>query len=298
MMQTGRFFRLGLAALVLMVFGATGAARAQSSSTDAALAPPPQGGGPGMHGPDPFGPGDEMMGFLGFEMGMHGKTVTGAPFSASFSVQTTQAMADGNQIQRNTTGTIARDTQGRTHRDMTLPAIGPWATSGEAAPRAIFIDDPVAGTHFVLDPNKKTAVQENHKPADFRPDKGDRSENKAERRDSNNVVTTDLGTQNINGIAAQGTRTTHTIPAGEIGNVKPIVITTERWYSSDLQTNVMTKRTDPRNGETTITQLTNIQRAEPDATLFQVPADYTVTAGRARGENRKHQGPPPPPPQE
>ena len=291
MRLTGKHFKLGLALVTLMILGVAGAARAQSADAVPPPPPPPRGG-PGM-----YGPGDDMLGFVGFEMGMHGKTVTGAPFSGSFSVQTTQAMADGNQIQRNTTGTVARDSQGRMRRDLTLPAIGPWSTSGSgevAPPHAVFIDDPVAGTHYILQPDKKTAETLRRPPADFREGK-DHAENRSERRDSSDVVTTDLGTQTINGIAAQGTRTTHTIPAGKIGNLKPIVIVSERWYSTDLQTNVMTKRTDPRTGETTVTQLTNIQRAEPDASLFQVPADYTITQGKGRGEHRGKQGPPPPP---
>jgi hypothetical protein len=288
MRLTGKYFKLGLAGLALMVFGAAGAARAQSTAAADAPPPPPAGGRGGMHGP-----GDEMVRFLGFEMGMHGKTVTSAPFSATFSAETTQTMADGNVIQRNTTGTIARDSQGRTHRDLTLPAIGPWATSGGAAPHAVFIDDPVAGAHYILQPEKKTVEKIGRPSADWRGG-NERSENSSERKSSNNnVVTTDLGTQTIDGVVAQGTRTTHTIPAGAVGNQKPIVIVAERWYSADLQTNVMTKRTDPRTGETTITQMTNIQRAEPAATLFQVPADYTVTQGKVRGAGRGPQGAPP-----
>jgi hypothetical protein len=93
---------------------------------------------------------------------------------------------------------------------------------------------------------------------------------------------------------AEGTRITRTIPAGAIGNEKPIVIVTERWYSNDLQTVVMTKRSDPRMGETTFT-LTNIQRSEPDPALFQVPADYSVVAGRpGRGGARRLQEQPQP----
>ena len=293
---TGKHFKLALAGIALTFLGAAGAARAQSASADAPP-PPPPGEGRGMHGP---GPGDEMLGFVGFEMGMHGKTVTGAPFSATFSVQTSQAMADGNQIQRNTTGTVARDSQGRTRHDMTLPAIGPWSTtSGEssatAPPHAVFIDDPVAGTHYMLNPEKKTAETERRATPEWR-GSGERGEKRAERKGgNNNVVTTDLGTQTINGVAAQGTRITHTIPAGEIGNQKPIVIVAEHWYSADLQTNVMTKRTDPRTGETTVTQLTNVQRAEPDGTLFQVPADYTVTQGKGHGGHRGGPAGAPPP---
>jgi len=46
---------------------------------------------------------------------------------------------------------------------------------------------------------------------------------------------------------------------------------------------VMTKHTDPRMGETTF-QMTNIQRQEPAATLFQVPSDYAVKQGGMRGD--------------
>lgn len=90
-------------------------------------------------------------------------------------------------------------------------------------------------------------------------------------------VVEDLGTQMIEGVSAQGTRTTVTIPAGQIGNDKPIVTTTERWYSPDLQVTVMNNRTDPRTGTTTY-KLTNINRVEPSPALFQVPPDYTVVS--------------------
>ena len=87
-----------------------------------------------------------------------------------------------------------------------------------------------------------------------------------------------LGRQTIEGVEAEGTRTTVTIPAGAIGNERPIQIVSERWYSPDLQLVVMTRHSDPRFGETTY-RLTNINRAEPDRTLFEVPAGYTVKEG-------------------
>lgn len=90
-----------------------------------------------------------------------------------------------------------------------------------------------------------------------------------------NLKTEALGKQNIEGVEAEGTRSTFTIPAGEIGNEQPINIVTESWYSPELQVTVMRKHTDPRQGEM-IYRLTNIRRAEPDASLFTVPADYTV----------------------
>jgi TonB family protein len=90
-----------------------------------------------------------------------------------------------------------------------------------------------------------------------------------------NVQTENLGKQLVEGVEAEGSRTTRTIPAGEIGNEQPIQIVSERWYSPELQVTVMTRQSDPRSGETTY-RLTNIVRAEPAAALFQPPSDYTV----------------------
>jgi hypothetical protein len=86
-----------------------------------------------------------------------------------------------------------------------------------------------------------------------------------------------LGTQMIEGVQAEGTRTTITIPAGAIGNDLPIQIVSERWYSPELKTVVMTKHSDPRLGDT-VYRLTNINRNEPAPSLFQAPPDYTVAS--------------------
>lgn len=92
------------------------------------------------------------------------------------------------------------------------------------------------------------------------------------------ISTEDLGTQTMEGVLVTGTRTTRTIPAGQIGNEQPIYIVTEVWTSPELKTVIMSKRSDPRMGEQTF-RLTNITRAEPDATLFTVPADFRVVEG-------------------
>lgn len=288
-------------AMLLAFAMACNIARAQS---DAPPSPPPPG-----HdvfymrmGGGPMGP-DDSIGFVGFEADLGGKTVTGAPFSATISTQTTQVLADGNHINRTTSGTIARDSQGRTRRDMTLPAIGGWGTTGQAAPHVVFINDSVAGTRYILQPDKKVArkMQGMHhggKHGDGMPPggPGDMQYGGAGRAGSNNVATTSLGTQTINGVQAEGTRTTRTIPAGTIGNANAIVITSERWYSSELQTVVMSKRSDPFMGETTF-QLTNIQKQEPGTSLFQVPADYTVKeGGPGKGKHFNRRVPPPPAP--
>ncbi|MGC1910609.1 MAG: hypothetical protein WA660_02145, partial [Candidatus Acidiferrales bacterium] len=257
---------------------AAGAGRAQQG-------PPPEAGGPPAGGRGVMSHGDSI-GFIGFEEGLDGKIVTGAPFSATFSSQTTETLPDGNRIQRSTSGTLARDSQGRIRREMTLPAIGPWATEGSSPLHVIFINDPVAGTRYALDADKKVA-----RSLPPPPNKRDFNRDRGEESDPKQVTTTALGTQTINGVSAQGTRISRTIPAGAIGNEKPITIVFERWFSPDLQVNVLTKRSDPRMGETTY-QLADVQRAEPSAALFQVPSDYTIKAGRAgqRGNRRRSRG--------
>jgi hypothetical protein len=84
-----------------------------------------------------------------------------------------------------------------------------------------------------------------------------------------------LGTQTIEGVLAEGTRRTTTFPAGLVGNDRPITTVSETWMSPDLKMLVLSKISDPRNGEST-TKLTNIVMVEPDPALFQVPAEYSI----------------------
>jgi hypothetical protein len=255
-----------------------GLARAQ----DAAPPPPP----PPMASLQVPGPEAGMIGerieLLGFE-GLHGeKVVTGAPFSAVAVSESTQTLADGNHIARKTQTNLFRDSQGRFRKEVTLPAIGPLATSGQAK-SFVFINDPVAGTNFILHADTKTAEQMRRPFGGMKGPLKDALKGKMESRQQQDIANgslkkEDLGTQTIAGVSAQGTRITHTIPAGQIGNDKAITIVSEHWYSNDLQMVVMSKRSDPRFGDTTYT-LTNIQRQEPTASLFAVPADYTVTQG-------------------
>jgi hypothetical protein len=267
--------------------------------------PPP--GSPPHDGFMPGGPLGARMEILGFEEMHPGKVVAGAPYSAVGVTETTQTLADGTTIDRKIQANIFRDGQGRVRRETTLPVIGPLVASGKSN-SFVMIHDPVAGTAFILHPDTKIADQlpapghGKNNPGALR----DKFEAHIQQEIANgNVKKDDLGTQTINGVSVQGTRYTHTIPAGQIGNDKPITAVTERWYSADLQVVVKSTRTDPRFGTTTYT-LTNIQRQEPAATLFAVPSDYTVRQGRPHGKGNMMYAPagqapagvPPPPPGE
>lgn len=260
---------------------------------------------------------------LGFE-GLHsGKVVKGAPFSAIAVSESTQTLADGTHIARKTETAVYRDGEGRVRKEVKLPAIGPFATAGEHT--FVEISDPVAGTEYVLEPDHKVARKmtrvelgrngENVMYREARPkaegnakteslgapsdggSAGAVMTRKFQGKGEANGTTESLGTQSFGGVSAEGTRVTHTIAAGEIGNDKPISIVSERWYSPDLQLVVMSKRTDPRFGDSTYT-LTNIQRQEPAAALFTVPADYSVKEGGPERRMRRTGPPAPPPPGE
>ncbi|WP_431049230.1 hypothetical protein [Roseateles sp. L2-2] len=85
-----------------------------------------------------------------------------------------------------------------------------------------------------------------------------------------------LAPKEIDGLKVTGSRATRTIPAGKIGNEKPIVISREVWTSPDLKVTVSTQTKDPRSGEQNY-QLRNIRRVEPEAALMRVPADFAKT---------------------
>jgi hypothetical protein len=85
----------------------------------------------------------------------------------------------------------------------------------------------------------------------------------------------DLGEQILQGVRARGSRETHTIPAGTIGNERPIDMVTERWYSDEIDADVLRRHVDPRFGETEY-RLINLVLGEPAADLFVVPEGYEL----------------------
>jgi hypothetical protein len=221
-----------------------------------------------------------------------GSPVKNAPYSAQAVTQTTQTLVDGNRIVRNSSSMIYRDNEGRERRELSLGNLG---NNGEPV-QTVFISDPVAGTNYTLDTKTRTAMKMPARPP--LPTKmppgdvmfqslgvtgamipsvigapqmmiykagGDRLPPKAEQ----------LGTRNIEGLLAEGTRTTVTIPPGQVGNEQPIQIVSERWYSPELKVTVLSTHSDPRMGDTEY-RMTNLSRAEPLPALFHVPSDYTL----------------------
>jgi len=279
-------------------------------------------GMPGMAGPHTFA-------FVAGEL-VGGNPVKGAPYSGNAVTDTTQTLVDGNRIVNHTTAEVYRDGEGRERREQSIPNIGPFRAQG-APPMTIFISDPVAGVNYSLNPGSKTAIKMPSPQVGSLPQgtpmppmppmpPGAQGGVMIQRfglaggsatasivappgppnvmiyRKTGALATNppdvqQLGTKVVEGVQADGTRTTLTIPAGQIGNDNPIQIVDEVWRSPDLQVIVHSEHSDPRIG-TTVYSLQNISRSDPSPALFQVPADYTVTDSPVF---QKALAPPPPP---
>jgi hypothetical protein len=242
-------------------------------------APPPPDAPQGRGRMGGFGRPDPGARFIGTEAGMPGRVVKNAPYSADLVTESVHTLSDGNHIRQTSTVKVYRDSEGRTRREQTVNLNGLGSNSG--MPQLVFINDPVSGANYALNPKDRTATKSTWTRGGGRRGNGNPPPPRGARgMNSNlNMKSEDLGRQTMEGIAIEGRRTTTTIPAGEMGNDQAIVIVNETWYSPDLQTMVFSKRSDPRSGET-ITRMINISRGDPAHMLFELPADYKITEGR------------------
>jgi hypothetical protein len=237
------------------------------------------------------------------------EVVKGKPYSADTTTETVQTLADGNRILHRTVSKFYRDSDGRTRREQTFGNVDPEHPSPHEV--KVFVDDPVSGLAFVLDPASKSAdkVHRSRQALDERNPEDDgarimiksdseegeqggagrmlikfRDEHSGDSNtslariqdDKRDVAKEDLGTRNIEGVDCNGTRTTTTIPAGAIGNEKPISTVRETWYAPAIAAVVESTTEDPRYGKTTY-QLTNVQLSEPSRSLFEAPGDFKIS---------------------
>ena len=223
--------------------------------------------------------------------------VKGSPFVADSVTEHVQRLGDGNRLVRKSAARLFRDAAGRTRREHALTRGGGAPAADGQEPRVIVISDPVAQVEYLVDTARGT-IRKTHVPpglaeARRRASGGEPSfgvlmpANTARRRMAEGEQATPppapkrerLEAQLIEGVMAEGTRTTVTIPAGEFDNEQPLEITHEQWYSPELQMVVLLKHNDPRFGET-VFRLTNITRAEPAPELFAEPQGYRLEDGR------------------
>jgi hypothetical protein len=230
--------------------------------------------------------------------------IAGAPFTADATTEFTQMLSDGNRIERRFSTALARDGKGRTRSEQDVAMLGPlvvlhkgmnWSTNAvhtttaqqEQPPRFTVITDPIDGVTYTLDERSKEARRSPSKLTTAQLIEVQKLNDKL-LAGAHSLIVESLGTRQIEGVSAEGTRITTTIPAGQIGNLNPINIVTERWVAKDLQMAVLITRRDPRSGDT-VYRLTNIVRAEPPPDLFTVPSDYRIVDLQKQVDQAKRQ---------
>lgn len=244
------------------------------------------------------------------------KLVKNAPFSATLIIETVHSSADGSSRTRTATSLIYRDAKGRTRRDRMPIQTSSAEPVRDPQPEITTITDPVAGFTYALEHRPRLyrravfhsspesgssdsrivmtpaataeAQAGNSQVLPMPMSGGSRQALKTSRAISSSEIKNEqLGDREIEGVKAEGTRISTSVPAGAIGNEQAMEIIVERWYSPELETPVLIKRSDPRFGET-VYRLTNIKRGDPPATLFSVPSEYKVTDEAAKEKSQRN----------
>jgi hypothetical protein len=151
-------------------------------------------------------------------------------------VESFEALYDRRQ------GGVYRDAAGRTRREMKIDSVGPVAVEG-GPKQVVFINDWVARAHYVLGDAQRVARKlPLPEPSHF-------SAVAIPGADENSLKVESLGKRLIEGVEAEGTRAVITVPAGRVGNDRPLEFVSERWYSPELQLVVLSIHKDPYVGD-------------------------------------------------
>lgn len=248
--------RRGLAAMIALT-ALTATAGAQEAGLR--IGGPGRQGAPDLRSVEILGQNIERLYFNAVRMA---PVVKDAPYAGEGVTTTTQVLSDGTRIERTNRTRIWRDRMGRVRREQTTVGLGALSPANDAA-TTITIEDPVAGMNYTLDPNTRTA-RSTRLTAGGQVSVG-----------SIRAGAESLGTREMEGVKVTGSRTTVTIPAGQIGNDRPLVTTAERWESPELQVLIYSLQSDPRTG-TVEYRLSGISRADQPLDLFTVPPGYSV----------------------
>jgi hypothetical protein len=201
--------------------------------------------------------------------------IKGSPFSGQLIFESKGTLRDGTVIDVKRPMTQYRDGEGRTRREFD---------------DNIVIVDPVAHVNYSLNrktmlgikglrvPNPSEELLRLQAQEAFEEAKNQAGEAvKGPHVTYGPPVTTEsLGTQEMEGLTVEGTRTTTMVRFGVSEDAPRIKWVQERWYSAELKMDVLSINDDPRQATVMIWKYTKIVRGEPDPALFRVPSGYSL----------------------
>jgi hypothetical protein len=209
-----------------------------------------------------------------FNGGVFVTPVAGASFSAVAVQGMIQILGDGTSFQRKTSAFIARDYRGRIHNES--HEIIPMDSGRQPTLLSVHIYDPDTRLNTFLNLGAHIARQATlPNPPSTAPPSNWAQQGSANNYNGENLRLEDLGSNVLDGIAVHGYRRAMTLGPKASGTGQSVVITDEYWYSEELRINMLAKHNDPRTGTLTIT-VTQVNRNEPPADLFEIPPGYKL----------------------
>jgi hypothetical protein len=196
--------------------------------------------------------------------------VPNAPFSATVDIVSKQKLPDGSLNVRTTVAHIARDSAGRIYNERR--ALVSAAFRGEPTLLSAHIYDPTTHLNTFLDPFSHLARQsvfvQARQTAAIDPTLGPHAGGMLTKQE-------ELGEQTIGNTLLRGIKKVWTVPATMSGTGAAVEIVDQYWYSPDLSVYLIVQHDDPRTGEQ-IVAVKDVNRAEPDTSVFAVPARYRI----------------------
>jgi hypothetical protein len=213
------------------------------------------------HVADQFGP-ERLRNEYNLAAARH-KQLAGKPLAYTYDFVTdmNMALAGGNAIKVQTRISYAYDKNGRSRIVSSLTGM-----------ERIIIVDPTTQAAYLVCPERKEVLRmtgaalvspPGTAPASQMPDA------------AKSGTTTGLGEKTIAGMKAFGTRAEHIIPAGAQGNDKPLVHTSETWYSVDLATVMYSHVSGPDIGDI-VMRVENLKFGDVPASTFALPDGYAI----------------------
>jgi len=200
-------------------------------------------------------------------------SIPNAPFTARVVVTWNQPLVGGGTVSRTYYTMVARDAQGRVHRE--IRDFVAADSNAEPPLRSFSIVDPVAGTRTACSHETMSCTT-----TDFQP-RLSLNGNAPPATSSGGVKRESLGQHLIDGLPATGTREISTASAGVAGNSQLVISNRETWFSPDLQIDLSVTRNNPQLGVITLT-VTDLVRGDPDPSWFTAPSGYTVSDARGQ----------------
>jgi hypothetical protein len=213
-------------------------------------------------------------------LGMTIGSVPGYPITATIDAENTRTDSHGKTVTVHFRSKIYRDSKGRTRLEWDRTPLDEPSKPGWLL---VDIYDPTTRTSILLQPSVKSASKTHWPAPDEKPQQVCKGSDLPEIDPKELAQTAipevsqkELAHDVVDGIAVRHGRESLRYPPNSSGKSSALGRVTDYWFSQELQTFVLVKRSGPGRSQHTV-KLSDISRGEPDPSLFTVPPGYIVS---------------------